>query len=134
MRGCKKQVSSQGFHEKNSRVVVNHDNSVTPDFDENKDLKLEDEENRFNKNGAGFKSAPTATTFMSPAMNMKNHSLSEIVRGFKTFSAYQINKMRNTQGETVWQRGYYDRFIRDEKELNGIRAYVRLNPKRWDKT
>lgn len=31
----------------------------------------------------------------------------------------------------VWQRGYWDRIVRDEEELNRIREYIRLNPERW---
>jgi putative transposase len=57
--------------------------------------------------------------------------ISEIVRGFKTFSARQINKIRHTQGTPVWQRNYYEHIIRDETALQNIRRYVRNNPKSW---
>lgn len=30
----------------------------------------------------------------------------------------------------LWQRGYYDRIIRDEEELSRIRSYIRDNPER----
>lgn len=32
----------------------------------------------------------------------------------------------------LWQRKYYERIIRDEDELNRIRAYIARNPERWD--
>jgi putative transposase len=35
-------------------------------------------------------------------------SISEIIRGFKTFSAKAINKERGLRGAPVWQRNYYD--------------------------
>ena len=70
--------------------------------------------------GAGFKPAPT-----------KHHPLSEIVRGFKTFSARRINEHRGTPGIPVWQRNYYERVIRNEGELDRIREYVANNPMRW---
>ena len=35
-------------------------------------------------------------------------SISEIMRGFKTFSAKAINKERGLRGVPVWQRNYYD--------------------------
>ncbi len=35
-------------------------------------------------------------------------SISEIIRGFKTFSAKAINKERGLRGVPVWQRNYYD--------------------------
>ena len=31
----------------------------------------------------------------------------------------------------VWQRGYWDRIVRNTNELNRIREYIRLNPERW---
>jgi len=31
----------------------------------------------------------------------------------------------------VWQRGYYERIIRNERELNAIRKYIQDNPVRW---
>jgi putative transposase len=51
-------------------------------------------------------------------------SISEIIRGFKTFSAKAINKERGLRGVPVWQRNYYDRIIRSELELVGV-AYRR---------
>ena len=31
----------------------------------------------------------------------------------------------------LWQRNYYERIIRDDGELSGIREYIRLNPVKW---
>jgi hypothetical protein len=31
----------------------------------------------------------------------------------------------------LWQRGYYDRIVRNERELDAIRQYIRDNPRRW---
>ena len=73
--------------------------------------------------GAGFKPAPTPT---------KRHGLPEIVRAFKTFSARRINESRRTPGESIWQRNYYNRIIRNEDELNRIREYIIDNPLKWD--
>jgi putative transposase len=70
--------------------------------------------------GAGFKPAPGEST-----------PLSEIVRGFKTFSARRINQHRGTPGRPVWQRNYYERVIRSDRELKVIRTYIAENPSRW---
>ncbi|HJS29341.1 MAG TPA: transposase, partial [Anaerolineales bacterium] len=70
--------------------------------------------------GVGFKPTPTS--------DQKIHGLSEIVRGFKTYSSRQINAYQNTPGQTVWQRGYWDRAIRDDEEFNRIREYIQFNP------
>jgi putative transposase len=70
--------------------------------------------------GAGLKPAPT-----------KSHPVSEIVRGFKTFSARRINEHRGTRGAAVWQRNYYEHVIRNEASLSRIRQYVANNPASW---
>ena len=31
----------------------------------------------------------------------------------------------------MWQRGYYERIIRNERELNAIRQYIRDNLAHW---
>ena len=33
--------------------------------------------------------------------------------------------------KNIWQRGYYDRVIRNERELIAIRQYIHDNPTRW---
>lgn len=71
---------------------------------------------------AGFKPAPT----------IKHHGLPEIIRAFKTFSSRQINKIKNTPGNSLWQRNYYEHIIRNEDDLNKIREYIMQNPMRWD--
>ncbi len=44
--------------------------------------------------GAGLKPAPTEV--------VKHHPLSEVVRGFKSFSSRRINEMRAVPGMPVW--------------------------------
>ncbi len=34
-------------------------------------------------------------------------------------------------GIAIWQRGYFDHRIRDERDLDACRAYIRDNPFRW---
>ncbi|MEE9914146.1 MAG: transposase [Deltaproteobacteria bacterium] len=69
--------------------------------------------------GNGFKPFPT------------QHGLPEIIRGFKTFSSRRINEI-NTELPFHWQKSYYDRVVRDEKELQLIREYIVNNPLRWE--
>jgi len=61
----------------------------------------------------------------------RRHGVSEIVRGFKTFSAKRINALRGTQGKSLWQRSFHDRVIRDEDEWRHIYEYIEDNPARW---
>jgi REP element-mobilizing transposase RayT len=72
--------------------------------------------------GAGFKPAPT---------NKPVHALSEIIRGFKTFSARRINMQRRTPGISVWQRNHYEHVIRSAESLCRIENYIFENPLRW---
>ncbi|HUV92496.1 MAG TPA: hypothetical protein VMV80_05380 [Anaerolineales bacterium] len=60
------------------------------------------------------------------------HGLPEIVRAVKSFSSRRINRLRGTPGVPVWQRNYYERIIRNEKELNAIRLYILDNPLKWE--
>lgn len=76
---------------------------------------------------AGLK--PASTT--NASIVRKKYPLSEIVRAFKTFTARKINQHQNTPGQPFWQRNYHDRIVRNERELNNIRAYIWNNPANW---
>ena len=39
----------------------------------------------------------------------------------------------NSYNGAVWQEGYHDHIVRNERELGEIRAYVMTNVERWDK-
>jgi REP element-mobilizing transposase RayT len=53
------------------------------------------------------------------------------VRGFKSAVTAAARKERPEMGP-VWQRGYYDRIIRSEAELERFRRYILDNPKQWE--
>ncbi len=63
--------------------------------------------------------------------NVKPGSLGAIVRGFKSAVTNEINGLRGEKHPPIWQRGYHDRIIRNERELNAIREYIRNNPANW---
>lgn len=71
--------------------------------------------------GTGFKPVPTTATV----------TLSEIIRGLKTFSARKINEIRQTPGLPVWQRSFHDHIIRNEKSYWQIKKYIQNNPLNW---
>lgn len=62
----------------------------------------------------------------------KDHGLSEIIRGFKTFSSKRINELLDNRKPFHWQKSFYDRIIRNEKELYQIRKYIMQNPIKWE--
>lgn len=62
-----------------------------------------------------------------------NHAptVGEIVRAFKAQCTHAINKIRNTPGNPLWQRNYYEHIIRSEQEMDRIRKYITENPAKW---
>ncbi|MRR28833.1 transposase [bacterium] len=69
------------------------------------------------------KTRPSSADYMA-----EDAPLSEIIRGFKSFTARRINAMRQTHGIAVWHRGYYEHVIRDDEELDQVREYIMENP------
>ncbi len=70
--------------------------------------------------------APTER-FGKPTSN----TIPTIVRGFKSTVTKQINIIRDTPGQSVWQRSYYEHIIRNEKSYNRISEYIWCNPGKW---
>lgn len=58
-------------------------------------------------------------------------SLGAMVQHYKSRVTRQINRYRKTPGEVVWQRGYWDRIVRTEREWHAVRRYIEHNPARW---
>ncbi len=66
----------------------------------------------------------------------QKNNLSSIIRGLKSIITKQIHQ--NGLIDFKWQSRFYlptgqagDHIIRDEKSLNNICEYVKLNPLRW---
>jgi len=57
---------------------------------------------------------------------LKIKSLSEIIGAFKTMSSKELH-LKGLE-EFKWQRSFYDRIIRDERELYQLRKYIEQNP------
>lgn len=58
------------------------------------------------------------------------NSLSSIVRSFKSAVTKRANE--NNFIDFAWQPRFYDRIIRNERELFNIRNYIEQNPLRWE--
>jgi REP element-mobilizing transposase RayT len=72
--------------------------------------------------------APTPVSDEMP----RRFSVSNIMNGYKSFSAKKINVLADCAGMPVWQSRFHDRVIRNETELNRIRQYIRNNPRQWE--
>ena len=57
-------------------------------------------------------------------------TLGDIIGAFKSVTARQY--YLDSKGEKLWQRNYYERVIRNEKELFEIRRYIQENPSKWE--
>ncbi|MEM7799308.1 MAG: transposase [Chloroflexota bacterium] len=55
-------------------------------------------------------------------------SLGAIIGTYKSNAGNRARALLGSIDMKIWQRGYYDRIVRDESELNRIREYIRLNP------
>jgi putative transposase len=62
-----------------------------------------------------------------PQATDERASLSRIIGSLKQHAARRINVWRGTPGAPVWQRGFMDRVIRDERELEKFRNYIATN-------
>ena len=58
--------------------------------------------------------------------------LGTIVGTFKSVVSRELNALRGTPGAPVWQERFYDHIVRDEADLERIRAYIEANPANWD--
>ena len=79
--------------------------------------------------GDGLK-PPVGVTQSSPLQG-KRHRLGHIVGSFKSAITKRINEIHGTPGAPLWQRGYYDHIIRDDRSLTRIRDYIVRNPQQW---
>jgi putative transposase len=59
------------------------------------------------------------------------NSLGAIVGQIKSASTKRINRLRDTPGVPVWQRGFHDRIITSDDILARARAYIERNPSNW---
>jgi len=79
--------------------------------------------------GAQLNCAPTTPIGQSFTVDWERPTLGQVVRVFK---AVVTRRIRQADGKGfAWQRNYYERIIRNERELNAIRQYIRDNPARW---
>jgi REP element-mobilizing transposase RayT len=60
------------------------------------------------------------------------HRLSEMIRGFKTFSSRKINEEIKISNKFRWQKSFYDHIIRNDKSLENLRQYIMYNPLKWE--
>lgn len=72
----------------------------------------------------------TETTHRVVSTSLKPNSLGSVIGQFKSVSSKRIHSHGKNNFE--WQSRFYDRIIRNEKELLKIRKYILDNPLKWE--
>jgi putative transposase len=80
--------------------------------------------------GVGFPD-PNGLSLNDHGRGNRAPTLGQMVAYFKYQSTKQINQLRKTPGQRLWQRNYYEHVIRTENDLNKIREYIKINPQIW---
>jgi putative transposase len=60
-------------------------------------------------------------------------SVGAIIGQYKSAVSRRINAVRETPGASVWQRGYHEHIVRNERQANRIRHYILENPAQWQR-
>lgn len=58
---------------------------------------------------------------------LKDYKLSEITHSWKSYTANEINKANNREGQ-LWLHESYDHIVRNDRALEALRNYIRQNP------
>lgn len=60
-------------------------------------------------------------------------SLPNVVKGIKSISKNKLSDaFYKEHGKNIWQKSYYDRIIRDDKEYYELAKYIEENPLKWE--
>ena len=78
--------------------------------------------------GIIFINKPDKVDWQPNKFGVQLQNLAAIIRGYKS----SVKKYADANAiEFIWQPKYYDRVIRNEKELQNIRQYIYDNPEKW---
>lgn len=75
--------------------------------------------------------------FIEPGPDdMPGVSLGDIMKWFKAITTTRYSRGVHDLGwppydRRLWHRNYYDHIVRDDRDLERIRAYIEANPARW---
>jgi REP element-mobilizing transposase RayT len=60
-------------------------------------------------------------------------SIGAIIGSFKSAATKRFHEIPHNPETQLWQRNYYERFIRNERDYKAIFEYINSNPMNWDK-
>jgi REP element-mobilizing transposase RayT len=76
--------------------------------------------------------SPPATSRGVRQLHRAPRSLGSFIAGYKSAVTKRINQLRQSPGQPVWQRNYWERVVRDDREMDRFRRYIATNPLRWE--
>ena len=80
--------------------------------------------------------APTTPNDKTKGQNnfsgLQSITIGSLISGFKSTVTKQINLIRNSPGEPVWQRNYWDHIIRNDETYDRIVDYINTKPPTWN--
>lgn len=62
---------------------------------------------------------------------LRQVTLGKVTAFYKFETTKRINKLLGTPGMKFWQRNYYERVIRNNREYEAIHNYILANPANW---
>ena len=99
---------------------VRYENSVFPNKERAQALR---------PNAHGQDACPHTALRDRASLRRDPRSLGSFIAGFKASVTSRAGRELNMTG--IWQRNYYDHIVRNDRELNNIRWYIRNNPLNW---
>ena len=55
-------------------------------------------------------------------------TLMAVIGAFLSLSTIEVNRSQSTPGQKLWQRSFYERVVRNDRELDKFRGYIMNNP------
>jgi len=74
---------------------------------------------------------PPSASAPNKSPHVDKGSVGAVIRSFKSIVTKRARNEYGFQGE-IWQRNYYERLLRNEREFLGASQYILDNPRRWD--
>lgn len=61
------------------------------------------------------------------------YSTSAVIAGFKSAVTRRCRQIYQADKLRIWQRNYWEHVIRNERQLQALREYIRENPRQWQR-
>ena len=113
--------------------VDTHSSAYKTNNTDSQDVDTHSSAYKYNKNNENnIIETYTNNTHSRAYLRRMPKSISSFVAIFKSVTTKQINDLRNTPQEKIWQNNYHDHIVRNENSFNHIATYIENNPFNWE--